>query len=99
MGYPLCAPSLFHTHTREWDMTEEFLTRKEAAAFLRVSLWSIHEFTHRHKEQNPLPARKAGRRDIFLVSELVTWTEEEERRGRRAKLRRAMRRKSPTSPE
>jgi len=72
------------------------LTRAQAATYLGISEWAIHQFTtHRAANDNPLPVRKAGRRDIYLIAELLEWTAREERRSERSKARRKQRRKSP----
>ncbi len=48
-----------------------FLSVKEAAEFLRVSPRTVYGWV----SQRALPHRKAGRRVLFLKSELVEWTQ------------------------
>ena len=48
----------------------KFLSVDEAAAFLRVSPRTVYGWV----SQRALPHRKAGRRVLFLESELVEWT-------------------------
>lgn len=47
-----------------------FLSVREAAEFLRVSPRTVYGWV----SQNALPHRKAGRRVLFLESELLDWT-------------------------
>ena len=68
------------------------LNREEAAAFLRISPWSLHQFVHRHRDENPLPTRRVGRRDVFLSDELIAWTAEEAARTDRSRAKRRARR-------
>jgi excisionase family DNA binding protein len=53
-----------------------FLSVREAAEFLRVSPRTIYGWV----SQNALPHRKAGRRVLFLESELLDWTKPNSRR-------------------
>lgn len=48
----------------------EFLTVDEVAAWLRVSPRSVYDWV----SQGIIPYRKAGRRTIFLLSEIIEWT-------------------------
>jgi excisionase family DNA binding protein len=48
----------------------KFLSVQEAAEFLRVSPRTVYGWV----SQRVLPHRKAGRRLLFLESELVEWT-------------------------
>jgi excisionase family DNA binding protein len=48
----------------------KFLSVQEAADFLRVSPRTVYGWV----SQRALPHRKAGRRVLFLESELVEWT-------------------------
>ena len=68
------------------------LTRQEACEYLRCSPWAIHRYINRGKDENPLPARRVGRRDVFLIAELLLWTAREEKRTEQAKARRRQRR-------
>lgn len=52
------------------DTTVKFMSLKEAAEFLRVSPRTIYGWV----SQRAIPHRKAGRRVLFLESELVEWT-------------------------
>ena len=72
------------------------ITRAEACEYLRCSPWALHQYLHRSRDANPLPARRVGRRDVFLVAEILAWTEREERNTERAKARRRQRRKRST---
>lgn len=49
----------------------KFLSVQEAAEFLRVSPRTIYGWV----SQRALPHRKAGRRVLFLESELIEWTQ------------------------
>ena len=51
---------------------------KEAAEFLRVAPKTVYGFV----SQRRIPYRKAGRRLLFLESELVLWTQPAERKRR-----------------
>ena len=62
----------------------QLLDRKEAAAFLHISEWALHQFLHREPDDNPLPVRRAGRKDLFLPADLLEWTAREEARTDRA---------------
>lgn len=57
------------THARV-DGGVKFLSVQEAAEFLRVSPRTVYGWV----SQRALPHRKAGRRVLFLESELVEWT-------------------------
>ena len=52
------------------NSTNKFLSVQEAADFLRVSPRTVYGWV----SQRVLPARYAGRRLLFLESELVEWT-------------------------
>ena len=54
----------------------KFLSVQEAAEFLRVSPRTVYGWV----SQNVLPHRKAGRRVLFLESELLDWTKRTSRR-------------------
>ena len=54
----------------------KFLSVQEAAEFLRVSPRTVYGWV----SQNALPHRKAGRRVLFLESELLDWTKRTSRR-------------------
>lgn len=49
----------------------QFLTVHEAAELLRLAPKSLYSLVSRRR----IPFRKAGRRLLFLESELVQWTE------------------------
>ena len=51
---------------------------KEAAEFLRVAPKTLYGFV----SQRRIPYRKAGRRLLFLESELISWTQPPERKRR-----------------
>jgi excisionase family DNA binding protein len=70
--------SMSHTVVA-WD---RFLTVREAAEFLRVSPRTVYGWV----SQRALPCRKAGRRVLFLESELVEWTKPNQRPNRYQKL-------------
>jgi len=59
--------------------TSRFLTVHEAAALLRLAPKSLYSLV----SQRRVPFRKAGRRLLFLESELVEWTRPETNRKRR----------------
>jgi excisionase family DNA binding protein len=48
----------------------QFLTVEEVAELLRVSPRSIYDWV----SQRQIPFRKAGRRTIFLLDEILEWT-------------------------
>lgn len=50
----------------------EFLTVEEVAELLRVSPRSVYDWV----SQRQIPFRKAGRRTIFLLDEILEWTSE-----------------------
>ena len=52
------------------NKSDRFLSVREAAEFLRVSKRTLYGWV----SQRALPHRKAGRRVLFLESELVEWT-------------------------
>jgi excisionase family DNA binding protein len=56
-----------------------FLTVNEAAQLLRLAPKSLYSLV----SQKRVPFRKAGRRLLFLESELVEWTRPEPNRKRR----------------
>ena len=56
--------------THSIDAPVKFLSVQEAADFLRVSPRSVYGWV----SQRALPHRKAGRRLLFLESELIEWT-------------------------
>ena len=53
----------------------QFLTVQEVAQLLRVSPRSIYDWV----SQGTIPFHKAGRRTIFLVNEIVEWTQKPEK--------------------
>jgi excisionase family DNA binding protein len=50
----------------------KFLTVEEVAELLRVSPRSVYDWV----SQRQIPFRKAGRRTIFLLDEILEWTSE-----------------------
>ena len=48
----------------------QFLTVEEVAELLRVSPRSVYDWV----SQGIIPYRKAGRRTIFLLDEIIEWT-------------------------
>ena len=48
----------------------QFLTVEEVAQLLRVSPRSVYDWV----SQRQIPFRKAGRRTIFLLDEILEWT-------------------------
>jgi excisionase family DNA binding protein len=48
----------------------QFLTVEEVAELLRVSPRSVYNWV----SQRQIPFRKAGRRTIFLLDEILEWT-------------------------
>jgi excisionase family DNA binding protein len=55
-----------------------FMTVREAAEFLRLAPKSLYSMV----SEGRVPYRKAGRRLLFLESELVDWTRPAERKRR-----------------
>jgi excisionase family DNA binding protein len=55
-----------------------FMTVTEAAELLRLAPKSVYSLV----SQRRIPFRKAGRRLLFLESELIAWTPPAERKGR-----------------
>jgi excisionase family DNA binding protein len=55
-----------------------FMTVREAAEFLRLAPKSLYSLV----SQRRIPYRQAGRRLLFLESELVDWTRPAERKRR-----------------
>jgi excisionase family DNA binding protein len=55
-----------------------FMTVREAAEFLRVAPKTLYGLV----SQKRIPARHAGRRLLFLESELIEWTRPPERKRR-----------------
>jgi excisionase family DNA binding protein len=50
--------------------SQRFLTVEEVAELLRVSPRSVYDWVYR----GVIPHRKAGRRTIFLLDEVLEWT-------------------------
>jgi len=48
----------------------KFLTVEEVAAMLRIKARTVYEMV----SQNRIPFRKAGRRTVFLLEEILDWT-------------------------
>ena len=59
-------------------MQPRFMTVREAAELLRLAPKSLYSLV----SQRRIPYRKAGRRLLFLESELVDWTRPAERKRR-----------------
>jgi excisionase family DNA binding protein len=59
----------------------KFLTVNEAAALLRLAPKSVYSLV----SQRRIPYRKAGRRLLFLESELILWTIPADRKRRLAR--------------
>ncbi|MGH9759793.1 MAG: helix-turn-helix domain-containing protein [Blastocatellia bacterium] len=55
---------------KESLIAPKFLTVDEVAELLRVSPRSIYDWV----SQGVIPHRKAGRRTIFLLDEILAWT-------------------------
>jgi len=51
----------------------QFLTVEEVADLLRVSPRSVYDWVYR----GLIPFHKAGRRTIFLLDEILEWTQKE----------------------
>jgi len=56
------------------QVSERFLTVPEVAELLRVSERSVYDWV----SNGIIPFRKAGRRTIFLLDEVVEWTNREQ---------------------
>jgi excisionase family DNA binding protein len=48
----------------------KFLTVEEVAEMLRIKARTVYEMV----SQNRIPFRKAGRRTVFLLDEILDWT-------------------------
>jgi excisionase family DNA binding protein len=48
----------------------KFLTVEEVAVLLRIKARTVYEMV----SQNRIPFRKAGRRTVFLLEEIMEWT-------------------------
>ena len=59
-------------------MQPRFMTVREAAELLRLAPKSLYSLV----SQRRIPFRKAGRRLLFLESELIEWTRPAERKRR-----------------
>lgn len=59
-------------------MQTRFMTVSEAAELLRLAPKSLYSLASQHR----VPFRKAGRRLLFLESELIEWTRPIERKRR-----------------
>jgi excisionase family DNA binding protein len=53
------------------EVLPQFLTVEEVAKLLRVSPRSVYDWVYR----GLIPFHKAGRRTIFLLDEVLEWTE------------------------
>lgn len=53
------------------EVLPQFLTVEEVAELLRVSPRSVYDWVYR----GLIPFHKAGRRTIFLLDEVLEWTE------------------------
>ncbi len=56
--------------TRSSVTLPKFLTVEEVAALLRIKVRTVYEMV----SQNRIPFRKAGRRTVFLLEEIMEWT-------------------------
>ena len=56
--------------TKNGGETPRFLTVEELAQMLRVEVRTVYSWVSQEK----VPFRKAGRRTIFLVDEILEWT-------------------------
>ena len=56
----------------------QFLTVEEVAEFLRVSPRSVYDWVYK----GTIPHRKAGRRTLFLLDEILQWTSTQDSRKR-----------------
>ena len=52
------------------DTDPKFLTVEEVAGMLRIKVRTVYEMV----SQNRIPFRKAGRRTVFLLDEILEWT-------------------------
>ena len=52
------------------DNHPKFLTVEEVAGLLRIKVRTVYEMV----SQNRIPFRKAGRRTVFLLDEILEWT-------------------------
>lgn len=48
----------------------KFLTVQEVAELLRIKVRTVYEMV----SENRIPFRKAGRRTVFLLDEIIAWT-------------------------
>ena len=52
------------------EKNSDFMTAKEAAAYLRISLPKIYEII---RQKEPLPAHRIGEKLLFCKEELKEW--------------------------
>jgi excisionase family DNA binding protein len=57
-------------HGRSTANHPKFLTVDEVAAMLRIKARTVYEMV----SQKRIPFRKAGRRTVFLLDEIMEWT-------------------------
>ena len=61
------------TLTRSSTERPSFLTVEELAEMLRVEVRTVYSWV----SKGSIPFRKAGRRTVFLLDEIMEWTEEQ----------------------
>ena len=59
--------------TRGSTQKPSFLTVEELAEMLRVEVRTVYSWV----SKGTVPFRKAGRRTVFLLDEIMEWTEEQ----------------------
>ena len=59
-----------HTPIKNGGEKPRFLTVEELAQMLRVEVRTVYSWVSQEK----VPFRKAGRRTIFLIDEILEWT-------------------------
>jgi excisionase family DNA binding protein len=62
--------------TRDSAQKPSFLTVEELAEMLRVEVRTVYSWV----TKGSVPFRKAGRRTVFLLDEIMEWTEEQSSR-------------------
>jgi excisionase family DNA binding protein len=61
------------TMTRRSAESPRFLTVEELALMLRVEVRTVYSWV----SKGSVPFRKAGRRTVFLLDEIIEWTEQQ----------------------
>jgi excisionase family DNA binding protein len=59
--------------TRRSAESPRFLTVEELALMLRVEVRTVYSWV----SKGSVPFRKAGRRTVFLLDEIIEWTEQQ----------------------